>query len=82
MKNTEDLHPGDIVQIRPDFDAFGFGTCLAIVNEINKSFIQAYCMVPGKGGVAFVNLKYEDFEKTNGRAPWVIGPKEFSVLSV
>lgn len=66
------LQIGDIVQVDPAKEMFG--GCLMVVNELTSSRgrIMAYAQIPGQGQ-AYLFLKEGEFERTGGKALWVIG---------
>lgn len=65
---------GDIVQVKPD--AKGWRGCLVIVTETKGWGVMGFTPIPPNGGMAFIRIANEDFERTGGRAVWSSGSKE------
>lgn len=59
----------DLVQINPEHDKV-FGACFMVVTEPKAWGAQGYVTVPGKDGLAYYRVKFEDAHKV-GRAEWV-----------
>lgn len=73
-----ELKVGQIIQINPDFKTKCFAGCLAVVTE-PKSF-GCQCYIQGVGdtfeeskGQYYLRPTWDDFEVTDGIAPWIIG---------
>ena len=64
------IEVGDIVQVDPSKDVFG-GT-MVVVTEVKSWGIQGYVQNAGVEGQAYIRLPFEDFEKTGGKAVWVV----------
>ena len=63
-----ELH--DIVQVDPSKDVFG--GCLVVVTEVKNWGIQGYVQNAGADGQAYIRLEWDSFEKTGGKALWVV----------
>ena len=61
---------GDIVQVDPTKDVFG-GT-MVVVTEIKTWGIQGYVQSAGVDGQQYIRLPFADFEKTGGKAVWMV----------
>jgi hypothetical protein len=68
---TQNLKVGDIVQVTPDKEVFG--ACMVVVTELKSWGIQGYVQSAGVPGQQFIRLRFEDFERTGGKAVWVRG---------
>lgn len=68
MNDDLQLTPGDIVQINPNVERFGGS--LMVVTELKSWGVQGYVQVPGSGQ-AYYRCKFEDMERTWGRAVWL-----------
>lgn len=76
MSNPE-LKVGQIIQIKPDFKTPAFAACLAVVSEPKSFGCQCYIQSVGdtfdtSKGQCYLRLSWEDFEATDGIAPWVV----------
>lgn len=72
------LEPGDLVQIRPDYERKCFAGCIVTVTEPKAWGCQGYVQGVGEtfeqpGGCYYVRLKFEDFVLV-GRAEWMAAP--------
>ena len=67
----KDLKVGDIVQVTPDKEMFG--ACMVVVTELKSWGIQGYVQSAGVPGQQYIRLRFDDFERTGGRAAWVRG---------
>jgi hypothetical protein len=68
---TQDLKIGDIVQVTPDKEMCG--ACMVVVTELKSWGIQGYVQSAGVPGQQFIRLRFDDFERTGGKAVWVRG---------
>lgn len=66
---TNDLKPGDVVQIDPAHDDV-FGGCFMVVTEPKPWGAQGYCSAPGQKGLAYYRAAHKSMELI-GRAVWV-----------
>ena len=66
-----DIAIGDIVQVTPNKEVFG--ACMVVVTELKSWGIQGYVQSAGVPGQQFIRLRFEDFERTGGKAVWVRG---------
>lgn len=74
--NPENIAPGDVFQIKPDFENKAFAACFVTVSEIKSFGIQGYVQALGKtrdemGGQAYIRLKWEDIAYV-GEAVWAV----------
>jgi len=67
----KDLKVGDIVQVTPTKETFG--ACMVVVTEVKSWGVQGYVQSAGVPGQQFIRLRFEDFERTGGKAVWVRG---------
>jgi hypothetical protein len=70
----EDVSIGDVIQLDPDLNET-FGACFATVTELKPWGVQAYVMVPQKGGAdpAYVRVRHGGFVRIAGRPEWALG---------
>jgi hypothetical protein len=75
MAEKWDVEIGEIVQIAPDAlrGPGDFGACLVVVTEAKPWGIQGYVKNAGNAGQAYIRVKWEDMERTHGRAVWAAG---------
>lgn len=65
-----DLEVGDIVQVAPEFEMFG--GCMVVVTEPKPWGLQGYVQSAGVPGQQYIRLKHENFERTGGKAIWIV----------
>lgn len=76
----EDWRPvkNEIVQLRPDTCGNkAFAGCLMVVTEVKEWGCQGYVQALGEnretqGGAAYYRAKWEEMDKTGGKARWVL----------
>lgn len=75
MKQEDGLEINDIVQLAPEVGNKAFACCMMVVTEVKQWGAQGY--VQGLGtrqeqvGQAYYRAKWEEMEKTGGKAVWV-----------
>ncbi len=62
---------GDIVQVDPMLNEV-FGGCMVVVTEVKSWGIQGYVQSAGVDGQQYIRLEWDNFEKTGGKALWVV----------
>ena len=67
--SKEAIRAGDIVQVAPEKEVFG--GCMVVVTEVRSWGVQGYVQNAGQDGLAYIRLKFDDFELTGGKAQWV-----------
>lgn len=61
----------DIVQVNPMLNEV-FGGCMVVVTEVKSWGIQGYVQSAGVEGQQYIRLEWDNFEKTGGKAIWVV----------
>ena len=64
------IEVSDIVQVDPMHQVFG--GCMVVVTEIKPWGIQGYVQSAGVDGQQYIRLPFADFEKTGGKAIWMV----------
>ena len=61
----------DIVQVNPLLNEV-FGGTMVVVTEVKSWGIQGYVQSAGVEGQQYIRLEWDNFEKTGGKAIWVV----------
>lgn len=78
MTNETPIMPGEIVQLNPETTGNkAFRGCLMVVSEVRQWGVQGYVQSLGAtrdemGGQAYYRADTGTFERTGGKAPWII----------
>jgi hypothetical protein len=75
MKPSEDIKPGDVVQLSPDTCGNpAFAACMLVVTEVKQWGVQGYVQSLGEnrlpGGLAYYRAGWTEFEWV-GCAAWI-----------
>lgn len=70
---TDEIEVGEIVQLSPsDTKNKLFSACLMVVTDIKSWGVQGYVQNAGQDGQAFYRAETGTFERTGGKAVWII----------
>lgn len=76
MKQEDGLEVNDIVQLAPTTGNPMFACCMMTVTEVKPWGAQGYVQGLGENGKqvgqAYYRAKWEEMEKTGGKAVWVV----------
>lgn len=68
--------PGDVIQVRPNSDAIPFRGCLATVDSVRTSHVDAYVAIPDQPPrLAFIRLNHEEYHVV-GKAHFIVSTEE------
>lgn len=81
MKNNENIKPGDVVQLIPEFENQMLAGCMVTVTEVKSFGCQGYVQCTGEngkmGGQAYIRPRWDEMEYV-GQAPFIIGDNDES----